>query len=57
MFFKLIFVRVSLLYDVLLVSAVHQSERVVHMHVAPLLGFPPRLGHHRALGRIPHAAW
>ena len=42
-----------MLYNVVLVSAVWQSESVIHIHISPLFGFPSRLGHHRALSRIP----
>ena len=44
-----------MLYNVVLVSAVWQSESVIHIHISPLFGFPSRLGHHRALSRIPCA--
>ena len=39
----------------MLVSAVEQSESVVHIHVSPLFGFPSHLGHHRTPRRVPWA--
>ena len=46
-FFKLIFIGVQLLYNVLLVPAVQQSESVTRTHTAPLpwLSFPFRSLH------------
>ena len=35
-FFKLIFIRVCLIYNVVLVSAVQQSESVIHIHISTL---------------------
>ena len=52
-----------MLYDVVLVSAVQQSESAICVHISPpsrvsLLPLPPRptpLGHHRALSCAPCA--
>ena len=43
-FFKLIFIRVELLYNVVLVSAVQQSESAIRIHISPLfwISFPFR---------------
>ena len=52
-FFFLIFIGVQLLYNVVLVSAIQQSESV---YIYPLfVSFPSYLGHHRALSRVPCA--
>ena len=53
--FKLTFIGVQLLYNVVLVSTVQQSELTIHIHISPLFGFPFHLGHHRALSRVPCA--
>ena len=53
MFF--IFTGVWLLCNVILVSAEYQSESATHIHVFLFFGFPSRLGHHRALSRVPCA--
>ena len=51
--FKLIFVGVQLLYHVVLVSAVQQSESAL-LYIYPLIfGFLSHLDHHRAMSRIP----
>ena len=44
-FFKLIFIGVQLIYNVVLVSAVQQSESVIHLHISILFQilFPHRL--------------
>ena len=42
-----------MLDNAVLVSAVQQSESTVCIHIPPLFfGFPPHLGHHRALNRL-----
>ena len=47
--FKLIFSAVQLLYNVLLVSSVKQSEQAIPICISPLLGISfPFLGHSRA---------
>ena len=51
-FFKLIFIGVELLCNVVLVSAIEQIELSIHIDISPLFGFPSHLGHHRALGRV-----
>ena len=50
--FKLIFIGVQLLYNVVLVSAVQQSESVIYIQLSLFFGFPSHLGHHRALSRV-----
>ena len=50
--FKLIFIGLQLLYNVVLVSAVQKSESAVSIHLSLFFGFPPHLGHHRALSRV-----
>ena len=59
-FFFLNFSEVYLLYNVVLVSAVRQSESAIHVHVSPLfLDFLPTIEgqvpstHHRPLSRVP----
>ena len=59
-FFFLNFTEVYLLYNVVLVSAVRQSESAIHVHVSPLfLDFLPTIEgqvpstHHRPLNRVP----
>ena len=34
--FKLIFIGIELLYNVVFVSAVQQSESTIHIHISPL---------------------
>ena len=52
--FLLIFIRLQLLYNVVLVSVVQQSESATCTHISPLFfGFSSQLGHHRALSRVP----
>ena len=51
-------VGVYLLYNIVLVSAVQQSESTLHIYIYiyPLFfGLPSHLGHRRALSRIPRA--
>ena len=54
-FFKLIFIGIWLLYNVVLVSALQQSEHIyIYIYMSLLfLGFPSHLGHHRALSKFP----
>ena len=59
-FLKLIFIGIKVLYNVLLVSAVQQSESAIHTHTHThthtyLLSFrfPSHLGHDRELSRVP----
>ena len=47
--------RTSLLYNIVLVSAVQQSESGTHIHISPLFAFPSCLGHCRPLSRVPCA--
>ena len=42
-------IAVQLLDNVVLVSAVQQSESAIATHISPLFGFASHLGHHRAL--------
>ena len=41
--------------QVVLVSAVQQSEAVIRIHISTLFRSPSNLGHHRALSRAPCA--
>ena len=51
-FFKSVFIGVLLLYNVVFVSAVQQSESLIRIY--PLIfRFPPHVDHHRALSRVP----
>ena len=54
--FKLIFIRVQLIYNVMLVSAVPQSESVIRIRISALLQILfPYLGHYKGLSRVPYA--
>ena len=53
-FFK-IFIGVELLYNVVLVSTLQQSESAIHIHISPFFVFPSHLGHHRSLSTVPCA--
>ena len=45
-----------MIYNVVLVSAVQQSQSAMHIHIAdPLFWISFPLGHHRALNRVPCA--
>ena len=55
LFFFLIFIRVELIYNVVLVSAVQQSESVIHITISTLFRFFPHIGHYRVLSRVPCA--
>ena len=44
-----------MIYNVMLVSAVQQSESVIRIHISLFFRFPSNLGHHRALSRVPCA--
>ena len=54
-FFIIIFIGVELLYNVVLVSAVQQSESAIYAHISPLLWISFPFGHHRALSQVPCA--
>ena len=41
LFFFLIFIGVELIYNVLLVSGIHQSESVIHIHISTLFYISP----------------
>ena len=43
---------IQLLYNIVLVSIVQQSELAIHIRIFPLFGFPSRLGYRRAFSRI-----
>ena len=50
--FKIV-IGIWLLYNVMLVSAVQQSESVIHIHISTLFfRFPPHLGHHRSVKQV-----
>ena len=42
-------------YNVVLVSALQQSESTTHTHIHTIFGFPSHLGHYRAPSRVPYA--
>ena len=44
---------VELIYNVLLVSGIQQSESVIHMHIPTLLQILSHIGHYRVLSRVP----
>ena len=50
--FKKIFIRVQLIYNIVLVSDVQQSESVIHIHTF-FLRFFSYIGHYRVLSRVP----
>ena len=52
-FLKIIFIGVQLLYNIVLFSAAQQSESAICLHIPLFFGFPSRLGHHRALSKVP----
>ena len=43
----------SLLYDVVLISAVRQNESVIRVHMSFAFGFSFPLGQHKTLSRVP----
>ena len=50
---SIFFIRVYLIYNVVLVSAVEQSESVIHIHVSTLfLRFSSHIGHYRVLSSL-----
>ena len=62
LFFKLIFIRVQWInnimlncYSMVLVSAVHESESVIHMHIITFFRVFSHLNHYRILNRGPCA--
>ena len=40
------------MYNVVLVSAVQQSESVIHIHVSTLFRFHSHIGNYRVLSRV-----
>ena len=54
-FFNQLFIRVQLIYNVVLAPATQQSESAIHIHTATLFQTPFAYGSHRALNRIPCA--
>ena len=56
LFIYLLIIGVQLLYNIVLVYTVQQSESTICIHISPLfLDFLLNLGHHRALSRVPCA--
>ena len=53
---KLIFTGVQLLFNVVLISAVQQSEPAMHIHVSPLFWISSPFRSAGALSRVPCAA-
>ena len=51
--FSSVFIGVELLYHVVLISAVQQSEAVIRIHISSLCRLPSHLGHRGALSRVP----
>ena len=47
-FLRVIFISVQLLYNIVLISAIQQSESATHIHIYLFFRFPSRLGRHRA---------
>ena len=54
-FFKLMFIVIQLIYSVVLVAAVQQSESIIHTRVVLFFRFSSHIGHHRVLSRVPCA--
>ena len=55
-FLKKFFIGLQLIYNVVLLSAVQQSESVIHTHISGLfLDFFSHIGHYRVLSRVPRA--
>ena len=52
-FFKLVFIRVWLLYNVASVSTVQQSDSAICVYISPLFLISSHLDNHRALSRVP----
>ena len=46
---------VELIYHIELVSALQQSESVIHTHISTLFRFYSHIGHYTVLNRIPGA--
>ena len=46
---------VELIYNIELVSALQQSESVIHTHISTLFRFYSHIGHYTVLNRIPGA--
>ena len=53
LFFKKMFIGVELIYNVVLVSAVQQSEPVIHTHISLSFRFFSHIGHYKVLSRVP----
>ena len=51
--FKMFFIGVYLLYKIVFVSNVQQSESALLIFICLLFGFPSHLGHHGALSIVP----
>ena len=55
LFSKVIFIGVSLLFNVVLLSTVQQNESAIHIHISLLsFGLPPHSGCHSPLSRVPY---
>ena len=52
MLFPSLFIEVYLLYNVVLASAVQQSEAGIHLYIPFFLGFPSHSGHYSALNIV-----
>ena len=50
-----VFIAAWLTYSVVLVSAVQQSESIIHINIFTFLRFFSHIGHYKILGRIPGA--
>ena len=48
-----LFIGVELIYKVVLVSGVQQSESVIHIYILIFFRFFPHLGHYRILSIVP----
>ena len=51
-FFKLIFIGVESIYNVVLISAVEQSDSVIQIHISTFFRFFSHIGHYRVLSRV-----
>ena len=57
LFIYLIFIKVQLLYNAVLVSAVQQSESAIWIHISPLFRFPSHSVTTEELSRVPCTIW
>ena len=49
------FIGVELIYNVVLVSGVQQSDSIIHIHIFILFRLFSHIGYHRILSRVPCA--